>query len=168
MARYFFSQRSNRPLAVNGRTYRFDQVSFTAGNYCGVVLAESPEAVEDMVRAVELRLGVVEIPEDEYSTLKKKQPAIPSLDHSSVSNGKPRPIETQRPQNSLSMTSRPGVVSAESATPQTESASPAKAVLDPSDVIKIDRVAPPQPFVEEKDRIGNAVEKTPRKRKAKQ
>jgi hypothetical protein len=164
--RYFLSSRANRPLEVNGRKYSFDPVGFTAGNFLGVYAADGGHAEADLATAVQRRLAVDEISQADYDTLKKKQPATPSSSRSLASPA-PRAVETPRPPSSLSMTDRPGAVSAESATPRTGLESPANELPSIDDIIKIERVSSPEMIVDPTERVGNAVEKTPRKRKAK-
>lgn len=158
--RHFFSLRANRPLEINGRTYKFTPVSFIAGNFQGVLSVEG-QAEIDLLEAVNRRLAVQEISGEEAESLVKKASPTKSSVVSSVSTAKPPRAVAQM---SLSPTKQQGVESAPSETPQTESASSGK-LPEPHDLIKIERVAPPQMFIEEKDRVGNPIEKKPRKRK---
>jgi hypothetical protein len=163
MSRYFFSERSNRPTLVNGRTYRFDSVSFTGGNYQGVLEATTPEAEADMSLAVQQRLGVTEIPRADFDILKKKLRPTPSSAPSSGSTEQQRHTGTRPLPISLSKTGAQGAERAPSETPPTASESPASVLLPPGEFIRIERVSPPEMFIEEEKRVGNAVEKTPKK-----
>jgi hypothetical protein len=160
MPRFFFTERANRALAVNGRSYKFSPVGFVAGNFHGVYQADTPEADGDLARAVELRLGVTDIGQSDFDSLKKKQVATGSSAPSSDSNAKPRAVTLPV---SMSPSGAKGQVVqfAPNETPPTESELQGK--LKPEDCIRIERVSPPEIFVEEKDRVGNAVEKQPKK-----
>jgi hypothetical protein len=160
MPRFFFTERANRALAVNGRSYNFSPVGFVAGNFHGVYQADTPESDGDLARAVERRLGVTEISQSDFDSLKKKQVATGSSVPSSDSNAKPRAVTLPV---SMSPSGAKGQVVqfAPNETPPTESGLQGK--LKPEDCIRIERVSPPEIFVEEKDRGGNAVEKQPKK-----
>lgn len=147
MSRYLFTEFAESPVVANGNTYQFTKVELHVGHWLGIL--EVPDADAPGILAAARRIS--EISAEDFEKLKKK---VSSSSVSSMSwRGSPRPVVQQKGPP-IPIADQAGAVSAGGNEPKPEPAAPAQEFPAVSDVIKVDRVAPPQPIVEGDRRVG--------------
>lgn len=149
MSRYLFTEFAENPVVANGNTYTFEKVSFSSGHWWGVL--EVPDAEAPGILAAARR--VAECSREDYDKYLAQKKTTPSLNNSKPSNKLQRPVVQQKGPP-IPIADRAGAVSAGGNEPKPEPAAPAQEFPAVSDVIKVDRVAPPQPIVEGDRRVG--------------
>ena len=153
MPRYLFTEFAESPVKANGKTYQFDKVSFSVGHWLGTLEVEDAE-----VPGLLAVRGVSEVSADDYEKLQAQKKTIPYSGRLNAWNNSSRPVVQQKGPP-IPIAEKPGAVSAGANLPPPEPVAESKKFPDVKDVLKVEKVAPPQPIVEGDRRIGESKSK---------
>lgn len=153
--RYFYHENASQPVRVLGRDIQFDQIDRIAGRIVGIHAAEGAEA-EALAQLVARRVAITEIPQSEYDALVLKKKAVStSLSYGSWRTSS-RPVVQPGNGPQLPLAPKQGVVSAERPTDKPAD-TPENRLKD---YLKVERAAPPTPFITDDRRVGESKRRT--------
>lgn len=158
MAKFYATSLAARPLVMSGKTFKFEITGISAGRAFGVLKTEAADEISILDAAVAARRGVKEIDEAEYANaLEAKKKA----GHSLSSNGSkppPRVAHTPKLLPDLAVEGKGSAASAGQRQGDVKSPTEVDTEAKPKvkDLIRIERVNPPQPFARSNEKVVKA------------
>jgi len=156
--RYFYHENANQPVMAGGQPVKFEVVDRVSGKLVGAYAAEGALA-DALAKIVALRQGVTEISLADYELLQLKKKVAPTSNSLSSWKNSSRPVVQPGTVPSPPLAATRGAVSAGGNNPPPPPAAAEFPVA--TEIIKVERVAPPRPIVEGDRLVGET-----RKRKA--
>lgn len=156
MRKFYFTSSASRPVTLEGRTYKFQPLSILGGRVSGVFDTEDATDQAILDRAVTMKRGITEISADEAEQAKKKL-----LNNQARSVNLLHDVLPPRLSSSPAGQLLPMAVESVGSVASGEQAKPNRPAPINTDITlptvvsmaKVGAVKPPQPFVNEGERM---------------
>lgn len=163
MERYLYTEFAERPVVIDGQSFDFEKIAFSAGHWIGTY-KDVDGSKADML--LKLR-SISELSDKDYENLQAQKKTTPFSNSSSSWNNSLRPVEQPTPKPlptpSSILESKAGVVSAGSDA-KTKEEEPASKYPERDAVLVVGPIASPNPIVDGERKLGEAKPRKTRKK----